>query len=208
MKKVLILIMILLVSAATLHAFTIKSASGRFEAAMGAVTSLTTGFEMQAIYNTNETFYVGVRFMTGSQFFYYSAVSGPSQSMGYLTFYSDISMVLGAQFVQFNERFNMFFNLLPGFAFASRDKGTASSTTYGAITMPKVIENETPVFFSPAFELGFTANLTDNLIISTGWLVKLVAVKDMEWNHYPWLIKLGDKDAFNFCVPVRLAWRF
>jgi hypothetical protein len=208
MKKALILITVLLALSATLYSFTIKSASGRFEASLGPVESLTTGFEMQAIYNTNETFYVGVRFMTGNQFFYYSAVSGPSQSVGYLNSYSDISMVLGAQFVQFNERFNMFFNLLPGFAFATRDRGVASTTTYGAVTMPKVLESETPTFFSPAFELGFSANLTDNLIISTGWVAKLVAVKDMEWKHYPWLIKLGEKDAFNFCVPVRLIWRF
>jgi hypothetical protein len=192
----------------SLHAFSIKNPSGRFELGAGPSLSLSTGYEVQAVYNTNETFYAGVRFSGGNQYFYYSAVSGVPANEGYLTTFSDISLVLGAQFVQFNERFNMFFDLLPGFAFAARDRGTGAAINYGPVIFTKTLGTETQTFFSPAFELGFSCNLTDNLMISTAWLVKLVSVEDMEWKQYPWLIKLGEKDAFTFSVPVRLMWRF
>jgi hypothetical protein len=210
MRKIIYFMAAFIIIASSVHAFQIKNAAGKFEIGAGPAQSYSTGFRAQAIYNTNETFYIGVRFTGGSQFYYYSAVSHSSNNTAYLVSVNDVSMVLGARFANINERFNMYLNLLPGFAFTERETGIGLDVNqgYGSAALSKVNGTESPVFFSPAFELGFTCHLTDNLMISTGWEIKQVKVKDMEWVHYPWLIKLGDQDAVAFYIPVVLSWRF
>lgn len=191
-----------------LNAFQAGDATGKFEISAGAVQGENTGFQFQALYNTNETFYAGMRFTGGSQFYYYSAVSHSPEGRLYLVGLNDVSMVLGAAFANINERFNMYFDLLPGFAFTERQAGAGLSAAYGQASLSSVSAVDNPVFFSPGFELGFTCHLTDNLIISTGWEAKQVKVSDMEWVHYPWLIKLGEQDAVAFYMPVDLSWGF
>ena len=208
MRKILIFLAAFMFMISYVHAFQIRNATGKFDLSAGPVQGENTAFQIQAVYNTNETFYAGMRFMGGSQFGYYSAVSHSTNDTAYLVSLNDVSMVLGAQFAAINERFNMYFNLLPGFAFTQRQTGKGLDTTYGSEALASVSGTESPVFFSPGFELGFTCHLTDNLMISAGWEVKQVKVGDMEWAQYPWLIKLGDQDAVAFYMPVVLSWGF
>jgi hypothetical protein len=205
MKKTLIVALFLSIMTFS-YGFTIQNPTGKFEIAVGYnLSSIYLGMnsiEMQAIYNANEVFYVGTRYMNFNSFGYVSV----SRTTGYAMSFNDISLVLGMEFGNFNERFQFVLNLLPGFAFADRKYGNLD--TSDPIVLKDTLNNDNFVFFSPSFEFGFNCYLTQNLILNSTLSVKLVKVKDMNWEHRPWLIQLGNEDAFLIYLPVRITWRF
>ena len=110
----------------------------------------------------------------------------------------------------------MFFNAIPAFTFGERASAAAhtpllesNNNTFGngqnAVASGPYEEQ---VYFAPAVEIGFNCHLTDNVIVSAGWLAKYVKVSDMSWKQSPAFIKLGEEDAFIFSLPVRLTVRF
>jgi hypothetical protein len=210
MRKALMLIPALLVFSAYIHAFQMKNPENRFDAALAFSQSLTSSLQMQGTFNMNESFYVGLRFTTGSSVYYYSAAARVLMldEVEYVLDFSNAALILGAQFGAFNERFNVYLNAMPGYGFGVRKKGKRPSGTILNAAIIDVVKTEPQSFFAPSVELGFNCQLTDNLILSTGWQVTLVSVSDMPWEHYPWLIKTSETDALAFSIPARLSWRF
>jgi hypothetical protein len=219
-RKVLAMIIVLLLISASLHAFLLKNPTNHFDATLAYSQSLTSVLQLQGTFNMNESFYVGVRFTPGSQVYYYSASLGGNTA--YLLDYSNIALLLGLQFGTFNERFNCYFNAMPGFGFGTRQTGMRAHDRHNksnfdsesfypdmfSTNLTAVIKTEDQSFFSPAIEFGFNCQFTDNLIISTGWQVTAIAINDSPWKHYPWMIVLSKTDAIVFSIPVRLSWRF
>ncbi len=205
MKK-LVLFIFIFFSFALLFGFTIQNPTGKFETGIGyGLTSIYLGMnsiELQAIYNANEVFYIGARYLNFSSYSYVSV----SETTGYSTSFNDISLLFGMQFGNFNERFQFILNLLAGFAFAETQYGDIDNKD--PVILKNILNTENLTFFSPSFEFGLACYLTQNLIINTTLSVKLVRIKDMNWEHKSWLIQLGAEDAFLLYIPVRLIWRF
>ncbi|MCX8093045.1 MAG: hypothetical protein N3E50_02615 [Candidatus Goldbacteria bacterium] len=205
MKKLLMIIFFLSIIINS-NCFTIQNSTGRFDVGIGyGLTSIylnMNSFELHALYNTNEVFYIGARFLYFNSYSYESIIP----TTGYNTSFNDISLLFGMQFGNFNERFQFVLNLLAGFAFAERQYGDIS--TFDPVILKNTLNNENLTFFSPSFEFGLNCYLTQNFIINSTLSVKLVRIKDMDWEHRPWLIQLGEEDAFLLYIPVRLAWRF
>jgi len=206
MKKVLILTLFFIINSFS-YGFTIQNPTGKFEAAIGyGLSSIYLGMnsiELQALYNANEVFYIGARYLNFASYSYVSV----SETTGYNICFNDISLIGGMQFGNFNERFQFVLNLLAGFAFANRQYGDVDSKT-PIVILKNTLNEDNLTFFSPSFEFGLSCYLTQNLIINSTLLVKLVRIKDMNWSHTSWLIQLGKEDAFLFYLPVRLVWRF
>jgi hypothetical protein len=209
-RKILAIIALMLFSA-TLHAYVMKNPTNRFDASMAFTQSMNSTVQLQGTFNMNESFYVGIRFTPGSEVYYYSAVSQASNT-AYLLNYSNIALLLGLQFGAFNERFTCFLNVMPGFGFGSRQTGKrapdAQTSDMFNATLTNITKTEDQSFFSPSIEFGFNCQLTDNLIMSTGWQATAIAISDSPWKHYPWMIVTSKTDALVFSVPVRLSWRF
>lgn len=170
--------------------------------------------EFQAIYRTNEVFFIGARYLNFNSYSYFSDYEimlsesvFTSSATGYSTSFNDISLLFGMEFGNFNERFQLNLNLLTGFAFANR-KYAFIDNTKPYIIINKIISTEDLTFFSPSFEFGLSCYLTQNFIINTTLSVKLVKVKNMNWYNEFWLIQLSEKDAFLLYTPVRLIIRF
>ncbi len=206
MKKVLMLILLIIISFYS-YGFNIQNPTGKFETGIGyGLSSIYLGmnsFELQAIYNANEVFYIGARYLNFASYSYVSV----SETTGFNISFNDISLIGGMQFGNFNERFQFVLNLLAGFAFADRQYGDIETKT-PVIILKNTLNTDNLTFFSPSFEFGLTCYLTQNLIINSTLSVKLVRIKDMNWEHASWLIQLGNEDAFLLYLPVRLIWRF
>lgn len=189
-----------------LHGYQMKNPTNRIDVSLGDAQSLTPALLAQAIFNVNEGFYVGLRYTSGCAVYYYSKATG---SLGYKLDFSYASFMLGLQFGAFNERFNVFFNLMPGYAFGSRYTGGAPAGQDFLMSISPIAPGSEAVsFFTPAIEIGFNCQLTENLILSTGWQATAISVRDMAWVHYPWLIKTSEENALYFSIPLRLTWRF
>jgi hypothetical protein len=206
MKKILIIIFFISIITFS-YAFTIQNPTGKFEIGIGyglsSIYLFMNSFELQSVYNANEVFYIGARYLNFNSYTYVSV----SKTTGYSTSFNDISLLLGMEFGNFNERFQFILNLLAGFAFAERQYGDIDNTVSIAL-LKNTLTKENLTFFSPSFEFGLSCYLTQNLIINSTLSVKLVKIKDMNWQHSPWLIQLGAEDAFLMYLPVRLIWRF
>lgn len=205
MKRTLIVILITLLISFS-YGFTILNPTGKFEVSAGyglaSIYLNMNSYELQAIYNANEVFYIGARYLNFASYTYISI----SETTGYDISFNDVSLLFGMQFGNFNERFQFVLNLLAGFAFADRKYGVTDS-----IQPPRllnILNTDNLTFFSPSFEFGLNCYLTQNLILNTTMSVKLVNVKDMNWDHRPWLIQLGAEDGFLIYLPIRLTWRF
>lgn len=209
MRKALFIITCLLVFSACLHAFQMKSPENHIDASLAYSQSLTSALQLQGTFNMSDTFYVGVRFTTGTSVYYYSDVSRTIlPDTQHLLTYSSVALILGVQFNTFSERFNTYINLMPGFGFGTRQTGTRPSGSLFDTHITSVTDTADLSFFAPSIEFGFNCMLTDNLILSTGWQTTAVAVSDAAWEHFPWFIKLSDTEALVFSIPVRLSWRF
>jgi len=190
-----------------LHAHIMQNPTNKIDVSLGLLQSRSTGFEAQAAFNVNEGFYIGLRFDGGASFSHYSAVSRTLDA-AHRTDYSAVSLLLGVQFANYNERFNVFLNLMPGFAFAERVSGTGDNPGYVGPNVTGIYEKEQLSFFAPAAEFGVNCQLTQNLILSVGWQARMVSVSDAYWDHNMWFIKLSENSAMALSIPCRLSWRF
>ncbi len=209
MKRNLLIILPVLLCffASFLSAHTIQNPANKIDISLGLMQTRATGFQAQGLFNVNEGFYIGIRFDGGAEFSHYSAVSRTLEA-AHQTDYSAVSLLLGVQFGNFNERFNVFFNIMPGFAFAARKTGIGDNPGYVGPNVSSVYANEELSFFAPAAEIGFNCQLTQQLILSLGWQARLVSISDAYWDHNMWFIKLSETDGLSLTIPCRLSWRF
>ena len=131
---------------------------------------------------------------------------GETYIPGYKDSFYDISINLGMEFANFNERFQIYLNILPGITFITRQYILAGDEYI--IKARYIIEQKSYTYFLPAIEIGFVAYLTENILISTGWHIKYYKIDEMDWNkHSIWLIKLSKEDAIIELFPARLIIR-
>ncbi len=212
MKRLIGAIVLVALFVPVISAFKMKSFDNGVEAGIGYAISAAINlpvYEGQCVYNATNNFYIGGRLTYIPMLYNDSATLSDTVYNDAIT---NIAVILGARTSAIDERYSLFINLLPSFSFVSRQKLNSGNASYPMRNetgeIHSVLETTSSSFFSPSVEVGVSANLTDNLVLSTAFSVMFTEATDLRQVVKLWYIPLGPSAwALNY-IPARLSWRF